>query len=263
MIDIKPYTKNYYVDKTENLEVLTIPCRSDNYTYLVISPDKKKATLVDCADHEKTLKLLDDLNLDLKFILLTHHHFDHVDGLDKIITKHPNCEFYCTEEDQKRNVFSTKGTWVEDSDEIQIFGDTIKVIETPGHTTSLVSYHFEKSNALFCGDLIFSLGCGRVFEHYPDVFKDFYESIEKVKNATNDETLIFCAHEYTKTNLEFHNAKNILKDNTIKALQYRIDNFSGERSVPTIMGFEKEHNAFLNTENFKFFEAIRKLKDTF
>ena len=142
--------------------------------FLILSPDNNEAALVDCADHKMALKILSELNLSLKTIILTHHHFDHVDGLDVLLDQFPQADFYCTETDQKRQVFSSKGQWVQEGEKINIFGEMATVIFTPGHTTSHVSYHLKESDALFCGDLIFSLGCGRVFEAYDKVYEDFF-----------------------------------------------------------------------------------------
>jgi len=263
MITLKPYSKPYYIDKTKNLEVLTLPCRADNYTYLILSPEKKEAFLVDCADHKKTLQLLKDLNLSLKGILLTHHHFDHVDGLDVILKEHPEASFYCTRIDQERDVFDAKGQWVKEGDEIEIFGEKAEVFFTPGHTTSHVSYYLPESEALFCGDLIFSLGCGRVFEPYEEVYEDFFGSIQKMKSVTTDDTLIFCAHEYTKKNLEFHASLGLNLDHTVEELEKRCKSLNFERSVPAIMGFEKKYNAFLDAKSPESFKHVRDLKDQF
>ena len=263
MISLRPYSKKYYIDKSKRLKILTLPCLSDNYTFLILSPDKKEAFLVDCSDHKKVLQTLGDLGLSLKGILLTHHHFDHVDGLDVILKEHPTAEFYFTKTDQDRRVFESRGRWVNEADNIDVFGEKVKVFFTPGHTTSHVSYYLPKSDALFCGDLIFSLGCGRVFEPYDNVYEDFFESLQKIKSLTSNETLIFCAHEYTKKNLEFHASLGINLEQTLKELKERCESLNSERSIPTTMGFEKKHNAFLSAKSPDSFKNARKLKDQF
>jgi hydroxyacylglutathione hydrolase len=263
MISLRPYSKQFYEDLTESLSVLTLPCRSDNYTYLILSPGKDEAVLVDCADHKKTLDVLESLKLNLTSVLLTHHHFDHVDGLDVIFEHFPSAKFYCTKRDQERKVFKTQGEWVKEGDQIQIFDESAEVVFTPGHTTSHVSYYLKKSNALFCGDLIFSLGCGRVFEPYEQVYEDFFKSIEKVKRLTNDKTQIFCAHEYTKKNLEFHDSLGALNSDTVDKVRNRASAYLEERTVPTNFLFEKEHNVFLRARSSDEFKRYRELKDRF
>ena len=134
---------------------------------------------------------------------------------------------------------------------------------TPGHTTSHVSYYLKESNALFCGDLIFSLGCGKVFEPYEEVYEDFFRSLKKVKNLTNDKTLIFCAHEYTKKNLEFHESLGLDLHKTLEQLKNKLKAFNYERTIPTSISYENDHNAFFKAKSSNQFKHIRDLKDSF
>jgi len=263
MIELNPHTKEYYIDNSENLKVIAIPCRADNYTYLVLSDDEKKAILIDCADHIKTLEILDQLNINLKAILITHHHHDHVDGIDKIASIHAEAQIYCSQKEQDRKIFKTSAKTVFGGDKLEFFNDEVQVLETPGHTSSLTTYYFKNSNLLFCGDHLFSLGCGRVFEHYPGVFSDFFNSMKKVISFTNDKTKIFCAHEYTKKNLTFLDSIGKVEGDLLSELKERINTLDGTRSVPTNMEFEKKYNVFLNAKNVEEFKKNRELKDNF
>lgn len=260
---LKPYSKKHYEDQTKRLKVLTLPARSDNYTFLVLNENKNSAILVDSADHSVVLKALKALHLNLECVLLTHHHFDHVDGLDVILSEHPQAKLYCSEKDAKRGVFDSACTIVKEGDIIKLFDENVTVIETPGHTVSHLSYYFSESEALFCGDTLFSLGCGRVFEKETDIFKTYYKSLQSLKSIVKHSALVFCAHEYTKSNLKFCEQENLIFGDVYKDLRKRLKNFNHERTVPTQFDFELKHNPFLKACSHQELKRIRTLKDRF
>ena len=260
---LKPYTKKYYIDQTKKLSVVTIPTRSDNYTFLVLNENKDKAILVDSADHKTVLKTLDDMKLELESVLLTHHHFDHVDGLDTILSKHPNSKLYCSKKDAMRGVFSSSYTEVKDGVELNIFGETVLVLETPGHTVSHLSYYFSESKALFCGDTLFSLGCGRVFEKESGIYESYFESMKNLKSNLTEETLVFCAHEYTKANLVFCEDKSLVPPSAKEEIHKRLARYNFERTIPSDFNFELKYNPFLKASSHEELKQIRTLKDNF
>lgn len=260
---LKPYTKDLYEDQTQRLLVLTVPTRSDNYTFFVVNKDKNKAILIDSADHKAVLKTLEQKNLELESILLTHHHFDHVDGLDVILSKHPKATLYCSKKEAQRGVFSAKSTTVEGGVTLDLFGESVQVIETPGHTVSHLSYYFSESEALFCGDTLFSLGCGRVFEKENDIFKRYFNSLERLTKTVSAQTKIFCAHEYTETNLKFCEKENLVGSNARVDLEKRLIINKNERTVPSDFSFELMHNPFLKASSPQELKKLRSLKDAF
>jgi len=262
-LKLNPYSKEFYTDSTEKLQVITVPTRSDNYTFLILNEEKTKAALVDSADHKVVPKTLRELNLELECILLTHHHFDHVEGLDVILSKHPHAKLYCSKKEAQRGVFSSPHTEVKEGDSIKLFGDSVKVMETPGHTVSHLSYCFTESKALFCGDTLFSLGCGRVFENEPGIFESYFNSFQALKKTVDKKSLVFCAHEYTEANLEFCETNNLTTPQARTELQNRLKNYNFERTVPSDFEFELNHNPFLKAESTQGLKNIRALKDNF
>ncbi len=262
MIFLKKPSEAYFIDSTKHLKVVVIPCLKDNYTYLVLSANEDEALLFDCADYKKTLNTLKVLNLKLNSIFITHHHYDHVDGIDELIKQHPKAKIYCSQVDIDRKLFKAKAQSVKNGQTIDVFDEKIKVFFSPGHTKSLMNYFLEKSEVLFCGDHIFSLGCGRVFEAYEHVYQDFYKSLQKLKDLP-PEALIYCAHEYTLKNLDFHQKQGLLKENTITQLKIRTNKLKNTRTIPSTIAFELEHNFFLKAKTALEFEKLRCLKDSF
>jgi len=161
-----------------------------------------------------------------------------------------------------RKLFKTKALSVSHGQSIEIFDEKIKVFFSPGHTKSLMNYYLEKSEVLFCGDHIFSLGCGRVFEAYETVYEDFFKSLQKLKSLPGD-ALIYCAHEYTQKNLEFHVNQGLLNENTLDQLKIRTVKLKNTRTIPSTVAFELEHNLFLRAKTALEFEKLRRLKDSF
>ena len=263
LLPLKPYSKKYYFDKTKRLEVVTIPTRSDNYTFLVLNEQKDKAILIDSADHTIVLDTLEHLKLKLECILLTHHHFDHVDGLDVILSKHPNANLYCSKTDANRGLFSSKSTEVKGTDQLDLFGEPVSIIDSSGHTISHLSYYFTHSEALFCGDTLFSLGCGRVFEKKPNILEIYFQTMKRLKHSVKPEALVFCAHEYTSDNLIFCEKENFVVDQARVELLERLLKNNFEKTVPSDFSFELQHNPFLNAPSSEQLKRIRTLKDNF
>ena len=253
------------------LNVSIIPCLSDNYTYLIHDKSTNKVIAVDPPVVEPITNFLKKSNLNLDFILSTHHHADHVDG-NLELKKIYNCKIIGFEEDSHRIPgidikLKNHATW-------KFGNETVKIEHAPGHTAGHVFYHFQRNKLVFVGDIVFPMGCGRIFEGSA---KEMYESVIKIKNLSND-TKIYSGHEYTNSNskfcLEFDKSNKELSKRSQNILSLREEN---KPTVPTTVQLEKETNIFfrcdnqdvknyINMKNAKseeVFAKLRELKDNF
>lgn len=257
------------------MNIYRLAARSDNYIFLLHDPESGAAAVVDPADAAPVLAKLDELDAELVAIFNTHHHNDHVGGNRELIKRFPKAEVYAGEEDRGRIPKQTYA--LKEGDRVCFAGRTAKVFFVPGHTKGHIAYHFLASTAgqageLFCGDVLFAGGCGRLFEGTPEQMQ---ASLAKLR-ALPENTRIWCAHEYTLSNLKFA----ISVDGENAALQQRLDEVKRDRAqdkptVPTHLGIEKATNPFLrwdapalqsvagSEEATTVFAHIRKLKDTF
>ena len=172
------------------LKVEPISAFSDNYIWLL--HNDSDAFVIDPGDATPVLAALSEQNLSLAGILITHHHFDHVGGI-AALTEATQCEVWGPENPQITPVTHR----VKEGDALQILGETLTVIEVPGHTLDHIAYI--GPGMLFCGDTLFAGGCGRVFEGTHPMMRN---SLAKLRNLDPD-TKIYCAHEYTLANLTF------------------------------------------------------------
>lgn len=262
--------------------ITRIPAFSDNYLWLL--DDGESALVVDPGDAQPIIDMLEAKNLKLDYILTTHHHPDHIGGVDTLISRyHP--EVIGPQSQYIPQVSKT----VKDGEQFEIMGLSIKVIEVPGHTLDHIAYFIDKHSVigkpsafeqpiLFCGDTLFAGGCGRVFE---GTFAQMRSSLAKLKRLPAN-TLIHCAHEYTQANLAFAIAvepKNQqLVDRVAEVKQMRESN---QATVPSKLALELATNPFLrydaaaviaiaesrknldNLEADEVFGAIREWKDNF
>ena len=241
------------------MKIFHIPAFTDNYIWCI--QKNNKLAVVDPGDSKELLNLIKDNDLILEDILITHHHFDHTGGLEDL-HKLVKGNIYGPKQSNK---FINK--FVSENDVIEVLGNKYKIFETPGHTLDHISYYSEDINSLFCGDTLFSGGCGRAFE---GTFEQLHDSIQKL-NDLPESTLIYAAHEYTISNLEFaysiHNDEIILENlNRSKKLLSK-----GNITLPTVLSLEKRINLFLleNRPEFakakpdlEWFTELRERKDS-
>lgn len=219
-----------------------IPVLADNYIYLVHDPASGATAAVDPAAAEPVLAALDRHGWRLGHILNTHHHGDHTGGnLD--LKRATGCQVVGARRDAAR----IPGIDVEigEGDSFLLGHAAAMVLETPGHTSGHVAFWFPDSLALFCGDTLFSLGCGRLFEGGA---AEMWASLAKLR-ALPAETRIYCAHEYTAANGRF--ARLVERDNP--ALAARIEQVNrlaaaGRPTVPSTLGEERAANPFLRAD---------------
>ncbi len=229
------------------LRVLTVPAFNDNYLWLI--HDGVHAAVVDPGDAQPILAALKEHDLTLTAILLTHHHADHIGGVPELL------QHYAVP------VFGPAHESIATVTHKLVQGDTVKlmqpdlqlsVLDVPGHTSGHVAYlrqgqeqqqsQDQEAGWLFCGDTLFAGGCGRLFEGTP---AQMANSLEKL-SALPDATLVFCAHEYTLSNLRFASA--VEPSNAALATRVEHDTAlraQGKPTVPSTMAMEKASNPFL------------------
>ncbi len=271
------------------LRVWGIPAWSDNYFWLLQDEATGQAAVVDPGAAAPVLALLDRLKRlggsspQLAFILNTHHHWDHIGGNAELKSHFQELRIYAPIGDQGRNRTATH--WVSEDQNIPrsvspqtiishgvLLGQTsFQVLDVPGHTSGHCAWYAAGASALFCGDTLFSLGCGRL----ETPAARMWHSLVKLRTLP-ESTRVFCAHEYTLTNALF--ALSLEPDN--KGLQAECRRLAAQqdRGTPTIpshLGYEKAHNPFLRADSPFFmayfeasrpeesFKAMRQAKDRF
>jgi len=222
------------------LVVHTLPAFQDNYLWLFHQSGKRSAFVVDPGDAQPILDCLREHDLDLAGILITHHHPDHTGGI-KALLAHSNVPVYGPD---SANIPQISHPLYE-GDRITLADTTFTVLEIPGHTLDHIAYTASpegQSPLVFCGDTLFTAGCGRIFEGSAE---QMYQSLQKLA-ALPDATRIYCAHEYTLSNLAFAAAvepnSQALQDKTAADEKKRQQ---GLPTVPSTLGDERETNPFL------------------
>jgi hydroxyacylglutathione hydrolase len=255
------------------MKIVQIPLLRDNYGYLVICQKTNSAAIVDPSEAEPVLRRAEQEKVSLTAILNTHHHRDHTGGNEGLLAKQ-SLEVYGHKSDQGRIPGLTRG--VDEAEEIVVGEERGRVLFIPGHTTGHIAYLF--GNNLFCGDTLFTAGCGRLFEGTPE---QMHGSLKKLMTLPDD-TKVYCGHEYTESNLRFaitlepKNHKLVSRFERVQGLRAR-----GLSTVPSTMEEEKQTNPFLRWDSKEIqanlkagsrdlrldpvsvFAMVRKLKDSF
>lgn len=232
------------------LEIHQIPTRSDNYVHLLRERSSGKAAVVDPSDAAPVLETLDMFGWTLTHVLATHHHDDHIGGVPEIKAA-TGCVVVGPRADRDR--IPMIDVEVGDGDVYKLHEAEAKVWDVPGHTRGHIAYWFAESRALFCGDTLFALGCGRVFE---GTHPQMHESLSKFAEVP-DETWVYCAHEYTASNARF--ALHVDPGNAdLRAYARQIERRreAGVSTVPSLMGVERRTNPFLRAGDPAFAKAL-------
>ena len=228
------------------MNLTSIPAFQDNYIW-VLSEDDGRCLIVDPGEAAPVLNAIEENNWQPTAILLTHHHNDHVGGVQELSQKYPDVVVYGPAETQHKGATKIVG----EGDRLQILGHEFSVFHTPGHTLGHICY-FSKPY-LFCGDTLFSGGCGRLFE---GTASQMYQSLKKL-SALPDDTLVCCAHEYTLSNMKF--ALSILPhDLSINDYYRKVKELRAKNQItlPVILKNERQINVFLRTEDIDLINVI-------
>ena len=239
------------------MEVEIISCLKDNYSYLVIDKGNNSACIVDPSESDPIIEIIEKKKVNLKFILNTHHHYDHIGG-NEILKKKFGAKIIAFKDDKNRIPFVD--ILLEDNEIWKNLNFEFKVLHIPGHTSGHICFYFYKDNIVFSGDTLFSLGCGRIFE---GTYEQMYYSLNKFKELPR-ETKVYCGHEYTLQNSVFCATYDKNNDElNKKILEVKSKRDRNLPTIPSTIGEELACNIFLRAKNLKDFSKLRDLKDNF
>jgi hydroxyacylglutathione hydrolase len=237
------------------MKVEIIKCLQDNYSYLIIDESNQDACVIDPSEANPIINFIENKKINLKYILNTHHHYDHIGGNLKLKKKY-NSKVVGFKNDKSR--IPGIDILLEDNQVWRANNFEVKIYHVPGHTSGHIAFHFFKENKIFTGDTLFSLGCGRIFE---GTYQQMFNSLTKIKKLPKH-TKIYCGHEYTLQNSNFclsNDPKNLkLKDKIIEIKKKLNDNLP---TIPSILADELECNIFLRAKDLESFSKLRVLKD--
>ena len=221
------------------MKIEIIPCLQDNYSYLIIDESNNTACVIDPSEAEPIINFIEKENIHLKYILNTHHHFDHIGGNQDLKNKY-NSIVVGYKDDSNR--IPEIEVLVEDDQIWKADNFEAKIIHVPGHTTGHISFYFFNDKLIFTGDTLFSLGCGRIFE---GTYQEMFSSLNKIRSLPED------TNEPENLNLQ----------NKISKINEKLKN--NLPTIPTTLKDEIECNIFLRAKNVESFSKLRDLKDNF
>lgn len=225
------------------LKVHQFTCLSDNFGVLIHCPETGATASIDVPEAAPVLAALKETGWTLTDILVTHHHADHIQGIPEVKSAFPDVRITGPKKDAAR--IPGLDMQVVEGDQVAVGKAVARVIETPGHTSGHIVYHFGDSELLFAGDTLFAIGCGRVLETPMHVM---FESLMKLANLP-EETKVYCGHEYTAANAKF--ALTVDPQNTLlidRAKDVEAARAAGKATLPTTIGLELATNPFLRAE---------------
>ena len=238
-------------DPKSALAVLAVPAFDDNYLWLI--HDGRQAAVVDPGDAAPVLAALAANRLTLAAILLTHHHADHVGGVLALADAYPGVPVY----GPAREAIAGLTHPLAEGDQVELaqLQLALEVIDVPGHTLGHIAYHAATAELLFCGDTLFAGGCGRLFEGTPAQMSQSLAKLASLPPAT----AVYCAHEYTLSNLRF--AVAVEPGNA--ALRERVATETAKRerhqpTVPSTIALERATNPFLRCDQAEIVESLQK-----
>lgn len=229
------------------MEIIPIKAFKDNYIWCIVDSDTKQCVVVDPGDAKPVFEYLNNHDLILKAILITHHHWDHTNGVAELMSKY-HVAVYGAENSPNELITQR----VNDNDEITILNKfKLRVLTIPGHTLDHIAYYGD--NKVFSGDTLFGAGCGRIFEGSAE---QMYGSLNKLKNLPEN-TEVYCGHEYTVANLQFAkvvepNNKDILS--RLEISQALVAN--NDPTLPSTIALEKCTNPFFRSDQHNVIAAV-------
>lgn len=265
------------------MDIYRLPALRDNYIFLLHDPVQQLAIAIDPGEAAPVLQQVRALGADLIAIWHTHHHRDHIGGNAQLLEIYPDLEIYASPQDQGRVPGQTHSLTT--GDRLTFAGRTAEIWFVPGHTRGHLAYYFAPidptdTGHLFCGDTLFSGGCGRLFEGTPTQMMTALAHFRTLP----EKTLVWCAHEYTLVNLAFAlsvDPENLALQAYYTKTQARSDALRAvfdprqQATIPTQIGLEKQINPFLrwdqpalqaatrSTNDLQTFTRLREMKDSF
>ena len=237
------------------LTVRRVPMLSDNYAWLLKDEASGATGFVDPADEAAASAAVREAGGRLDFVLLTHHHDDHTAGAAGL-ARGFGARIVGNRADRRR--LPKLDVELAEGDDFALGGAHARIIDTPGHTVGHVAYAFEADRALFCGDTLFSLGCGRLFEGTP---AQMFASLGKLA-ALDPETLVYCGHEYTASNARFALSADpenpALRERAAEVERLRAE---GRPTIPVALASELACNPFLRAKDAEELGRLRRAKD--
>lgn len=239
------------------LEVVIIPVLSDNYIWLVHDDKSGETMVIDPAVSKPVLEEADKRGWKITQIWNTHWHPDHTGG-NAEIKEATGCRISGPEAEKER--IPTLDVMVNGGDTLSMGDNVADVIDVPAHTAGHIAFHFASEKIIFVGDTLFAMGCGRLFEGTPE---QMYENMQKLATLP-DETVVYCAHEYTQSNGEYA----LVAEPNNAAIKERMDDVidarsRGEYTVPTTIALEKATNPFMRAQSAEILAERRAAKDNF
>ncbi|EKD70455.1 MAG: Hydroxyacylglutathione hydrolase [uncultured bacterium] len=230
------------------MEIIPITALKDNYIWAIIDSQKKSALVVDPGEAKPVIDFLKQQQLTLVGILITHHHWDHTNGITELKEKF-NIPVIGS---AKENVSGVTKS-VKEPDMIDLNNKIFYVLDIPGHTLGHIAYY--GLNSIFCGDTLFSAGCGRLFEGTPE---QMYMTLQKMA-ALPDVTKIYCGHEYTQNNLRFSLTVEPSNQDSIERLKF-VNELRSQHlpTLPSTLKIEKLTNPFLRCDSSELIENVEK-----
>lgn len=240
------------------LSVELLPAFKDNYIFVLRTGSSNRTVFIDPGEAKPVLAYIQAQQLTDISIWITHHHHDHIGGAQEIRERFKDCEIFGPP--GLENYGLRVDHLVEPGHKLHFAGFDFETFAIPGHTQDHIAFWNLNENILFCGDTLFSLGCGRIFD---GSLESLFNSLQKIKKLPLS-TRIYCAHQYTLKNCEFH--EKYFPQSGFYAIlrkEVQMQRASGHFTVPTTLEFELQYNQFLKAANLEKFIQLRKLRDSF
>lgn len=251
------------LDSSKPVRIIPLKAFSDNYIWVIFSPDDSKVAVVDPGDSRPVIEFLEENELSLDSILVTHYHNDHIGGVQELKNRY-HCHVYASRHDK----LSFADTELDEGDTISLFDDSYQfsILHLPGHTMGHIGYYSQNlpghdlkgQSLVFCGDTLFRAGCGRMFEGTPDIFHHTLQKLAQLPPST----LVYCTHEYTMANIAF--AKTVEPDNAdLLELEQNCQKLREQdlETLPSTIDSELRTNPFLRCTESTVIQAAERVED--
>lgn len=223
-------------------KVFLVPIFKDNYVFIIVN-DKNQGLIVDPGSSVEVLQFLENMRIVPVGILITHSHPDHIGGLSQILKKYSLIPLVNNNNSDALALVNS-------------YGFQIEIIKSPGHLKDHIMFYESDQKWLFCGDVLFRYGCGRIFD---GTYEEMYSSLMKIKSLPK-QTLIYCTHEYTLKNFEFCLNQGLIDQSQVESLKEEAQKIP---TIPFVLEDELKLNPFLGSESVEQFRHLRILRNSF